>query len=139
MIKMNKEPLEELRNKISKEPYGLPSSYFDKLPVRISERVGESSSEKVFLSPTWMKWVSLAASIVLITVLWFQPFRGPSEEGSPNLEDQLFWSLYSSDVSIDAFFYNQPFDHSIMDELILDETASFAFEEEYGYDPNWDF
>lgn len=136
---MNQEPLEELRNKINREPYGLPSSYFDKLPQRIGERVSENASEKVLVVGSWMKWVSLAASIVLIAVLWFQPFRSPTGVGSQNFEDQLYWSLYSSDVSIDAFFYNQPFDHEIMDELIMDETASFALEEEYGYDPNWDF
>ncbi len=131
--------MEELRKKISTQPYGLPASYFDKLPLRISERVGEHTSEKVFAFNPWMKWASLAASIILIAVVWFQPFNNTAGNGLQNIDDQVYWSLFTSDVSIDQFFYNTPFDHEIMDELIKDEAASFAFEEEYGYDPNWDF
>jgi hypothetical protein len=138
-MKMSPEPLDQIKNKIQKEPYGLHSSYFENLPVRISERVSSASATTKLGFNTWMSWVSLAASLVFIAFLWFQPFTGTEDNNIQNLENQVYWSLYSSDVSIDEFFYMESFDHDIMDQLIMDETKSFAFEEEYGYDPNWDF
>jgi len=127
--------------KLKRPPMDVPDGYFDDLPMRINEKIiGASKPRPSFVfSPS----LSLAASlltIMLVAVIWFKPFTSADQISNFNqYEDQLYWTILTSNLSIDEFFAEQEFSTSILDQIIVDEFGYITSQDYDDFDPNWDF
>lgn len=81
-------------DQISKEaPFVVPDNYFDDLQKNILAKIEEKSEPKIIqLKPkyNWRKWsIAAAASILLVSGLFYQQINKPTINDKPDTESEL--------------------------------------------------
>lgn len=127
--------------KLKRIPFEVPEGYFDDLPMRINDRIiGEAKPNPSFIFSPRLALATSLLTLMLVAVLWFKPFTSTTELSNfDQYDDQLYWTILTSNLSIDEFFNNQEFSSTILDQIIVDEIGYVASQDYDDFDPNWDF
>lgn len=139
---MRKVSLDDLKNQTRKEPYEVPQGYFDRLPMQINDRVlDQMKPKRSFVFSPALRLATSVLTLLLVAVLWFKPFNfsGDSTDNYyTGFEDQLYWTIVTSNLSIEEFFYYEDMRGEIMDEILYEELGSFGGGYLFDYNPDWD-
>ena len=127
--------------KLKRISFEVPEGYFDDLPMRINDKIIVAAKPKPsFIFSPALSWATSVLAIVLVATLWFKPFISTNDTTNfDQYDDQLYWTIMTSNISIDEFFNNQELSTSILDQMIVDEIGYISSEEYDDFDPNWDF
>lgn len=112
---------------LKKTPFTAPDNYFNQLPDRIEARVLKENKVIPFYQQTWTRWMAVAASIALIATIYFLT---PKETGATNWNDisseAIITFLEEENGFSDELLINIEDIDSILDEIYINETSSFA-------------
>ncbi|MFZ6666267.1 hypothetical protein [Peijinzhouia sedimentorum] len=127
--------------KLKRTPFEVPEGYFDDLPMRINDKIiGAAKPKPSFVFSPSVAFATSLLTIVLVAVLWFKPFTSTTDLSDyEQYDDQLYWTIMTSNLSIDEFFNEQELSPTILDQIIVDEIGYVASQEYDDFDPNWDF
>ena len=127
--------------KFKRNSFNVPDGYFDDLPMRINDKIIDTTKAKPsFIFSPALSLATSVLTIALVAILLIKPFTSTNElSNTDQYDDQLYWTIMTSNISIEEYFSEQEFSTDIMDQIIVDEIGFVANQDYDDFDPNWDF
>ena len=116
--------MKKLEDIEKKQIFEVPDGYFEKLPLRIQERVSKKSTSFRWLRSSAFRIAMPVAAALVVAVVWFNPFNKPTieQELASIDETELLAFLQDSDFQseeLEAAFLLSEDDVNALEENVL--------------------
>lgn len=125
---------------LKKSPFTTPDGYFDELSRAIESKLEVEHKEVKFYQRPTSRWLAVAASLVLLMVVYFNQSNKTSSELLTNVSDETIISFLESENALnEELLVNVEEIDSVLDAIYADETSVFVNAIETNPELEYDF